>query len=96
MNRHTIASTALVAAYTAIALTIPADASAARHYPDVPRHCHIVGITNPEDEGFPVAKCRNGRYIYADMDGNGKNPKTNGRWQDATFYVSLGIHPVKK
>jgi hypothetical protein len=85
---------AILITSVALALTAQQSDAARVRYPDVPRRCVIVGVTNPEDEGFPVAKCKSGKYIYADMDGNGRNPKSNGRWCDATFYVSLGIYPA--
>ena len=35
-----------------------------------PAGCTVVGITSREDEGFPLAHCADGSYVYQDMDGS--------------------------
>jgi hypothetical protein len=57
----------------------------------LPAHCTIVG-TVPGDEGFPLAHCADGSWLYKDMDGNGtrQKPRNVGVWRDASGYVMEG------
>jgi hypothetical protein len=66
------------------------DARKARIDPTPPPGCTIVGNTGP-DEGFPVAHCADGSYVYQDLDGNGTRdkPRNVGRWVNARYYVEM-------
>lgn len=39
--------------------------------------CWLVGHTG---EGFPAVACLDGKTYYADLDGDGRDATTNGRW----------------
>jgi hypothetical protein len=52
----------VIAAYVIITLAAPSGAQ--------PAGCTVVGITSREDEGFPLAHCADGSYVYQDMDGS--------------------------
>jgi hypothetical protein len=80
---------ATLSAGVLLALTLTGHhASAQPIDPTPPAGCTIVGDTGP-DEGFPVAHCADGSYVYADLDGSDGALGTvgDGRWLDATAYV---------
>lgn len=90
--RYPVKQAASVAAL-ALALLTSQHASAAELPVPVPAGCVIVGTTGP-DEGFPVAHCADGSYLYSDLDGSDGSRGTvgDGRWLDATGYVLYQAH----
>jgi hypothetical protein len=85
MNRFAVA----VAVGTYVVGTLWAAADAAPRTPQsVPPGCTIVGVLPGDDEKFPLAHCADGRWLYADMDGNGtrEQPRNVGVWRDASGY----------
>jgi hypothetical protein len=76
---------------TALFLTVTAPTDARNHHinPSPPAGCTIVGTTGP-DEGFPLAHCSDGTYVYQDLDGDGRHKNTRGRWLDASGYLPMG------
>jgi hypothetical protein len=67
------------AAVVALALTLTAGTAAAQ---DVTA-CYPAGETG---EGFPVIACSDDTRWYADLDGDGRDPATNGRWVNCHGY----------
>lgn len=43
--------------------------------------CWLSGHTG---EGFPAITCADGRTYYADLDGDGLDATTNGRWVETS------------
>ena len=70
---------------TALALAFTINTAHAQSAPAPPAGCFQIGITNPQDEGFPIALCDDGTYLYADMD-------SGGQWKDGTTYARFGIY----
>jgi hypothetical protein len=76
-----VAAIAGAALFLALSLS-PAGATDAPAPP--PANCAVVGTVRG-DEGFPLALCADGTYLYQDMDGGLYAP---GTWRDASGYVS--------
>jgi hypothetical protein len=73
------------AALLFLSVTSHADARHQRINPTPPAGCTVIGTTGP-DEGFPVAHCADGSWVYQDLDGDGRHRNTRGRWLDASGY----------
>jgi hypothetical protein len=77
---------ALIAFY---ALGTPWAAGAFTSLPPIPAGCTVVGRVT---EGFPLAHCADGSWMYQDLDGSDGSLGTegDGRWLDASGYVERG------
>ena len=78
---------ARVGLFAALTLALVTTAHAAPIPASPPASCAIIG-TVPSDEGFPLAFCDNGTYLYFDADGDGFGG--GYIWRDASGYMNLG------
>ena len=58
------------------------------HSLEAPEGCMVIGQTNPQDEGFPLARCVDGSLLYLDLDGEPVE------WTDASGYAEQPVYPL--